>query len=312
MRDRTTLLLLLLLSTAMLWQPVNADRIPEQDWQTMQAAQDLLRSQDWLHTADIAPLLTTRDALSRLVAHYGPVAIVATWLSGRAIPESARDLNLQDDAAVAAYNNKWIRLSRAEMDNTACVVRAPLSELLAQAQGIVGLRTDDPVALRYAVQWVEDFITEKRRAKPGNRIATYGIPMYYYSQCRERLIELESVGGTPAVSPVAFLGSTYVPLRLAQADGQLFMPISSLGIPQSRVKWDAETKTATLDLARHITLASSRSVAEVDGSPVKLSAPPIIEDGRLMISVRDVKPLFGLDYKWDPKLWAVRIFAPES
>ena len=90
------------------------------------------------------------------------------------------------------------------------------------------------------------------------------------------------------------------------------MPISGLAIPQSQVSWDAETKTATLDLARRITLASSRSVAVVDGASVKLSAPPIIEDGRLMISVRDVKPLFGLDYKWDPKLWAVRIFSPET
>ena len=78
------------------------------------------------------------------------------------------------------------------------------------------------------------------------------------------------------------------------------------------MSWDAETKTATLDLAHRVTIASSRSVAEVDGSPVTLSAPPRIEDGRLMISVRDVKPLFGLDYKWDPKLWAVRIFSPET
>ena len=207
MTNRTTLMLLLLLSTAMLWHPVHADRIPEQDWQAMQAAQQLLRNQDWLHAADITPLLTTRDALSRLVAHYGPAAIVATWLSGRAIPESARDLNLQDDAAVAAYNDKWMRLSRAEMDNTSCVVRAPLSELLAQAQGVVGLRTDDPAALRYAVQWVEDFITEKRRPKPGNRIATYGIPMYFYPQCRERLIELESVGGIRRSRPLRSLGA---------------------------------------------------------------------------------------------------------
>ena len=121
-------------------------------------------------------------------------------------------------------------------------------------------------------------------------LVMWGIPDFYFT-CRARLVELQASKALELL-PLALLKGT--PVRLAQANEQLFLPISGLAIPQSQVSWDAETKTATLDLARRITLASSRSVAVVDGASVKLSAPPIIEDGRLMISVRDVKPLLGL------------------
>ena len=104
-------------------------------------------------------------------------------------------------------------------------------------------------------------------------------------------------------------------MALSELDGQLYLPlrVANLMSPSTpKCSWDAKQQTALCEGTHRLAVRAGSSVAEVDGASVTLSAPPRIEDGRLMISVRDVKPLFGLDYKWDPKLWAVRIFSPES
>jgi hypothetical protein len=224
------------------------------------------------------------------------------------VPPQYANIDLQDEAAVHSYFAETTALPYDEFLTLPYIGESTLSELLAEARAVLGVRNDDLDDLTYAVAWGEAYAATPMPVQPDGGVGGSSMPGFYYV-CREHLLQLQATGEVH-VAPIALLGQR--PMRVAQADGQLFMPISSLGIPQSRVKWDAETKTATLDLAHCVTIASSRSVAEVDGVSVKLSAPPRIEDGRLMISVRDVKPLFGLDYKWDPKLWAVRIFSPET
>lgn len=282
-------------------------QVAESDWQHMQTIQRSLYTERWLEAPDIGPLYAAREQLIALIARYGDEESARIWEPGRDVPSQASAMDLRDVAAATAYNRALVGLSRSELGTRARVVATPLGELLAGTQALIGLRTGDVTALRAAVKWTEDYVAKMMAPQANGHVRVFGIPGYY-GPCRAALSRQEA--GRDTLEPVALFGG--VPVRLAQSDHQLFLPIGGLRIPPSQVRWDAETKTATLDLARRVTLATSREEAVVDGVSVKLSAPPRIEDGRLMISVRDVKPLFGLDYKWDPKLWAVRIFAPET
>ena len=160
------------------------------DWQTMQRIQLLLRSNNWTKAEDIGPVLEAREQLQRLIQRYGPDFRSRIWFQQGAIPTRWKALDLSDETAVAAYETERASLPSEARRNWASLISRPLSELLAVAQAVVGLRTDDIDALRYAVGWEDEFIARMRQPRPDGLTVMFGIPGWYHP-CQEKLSKLE-------------------------------------------------------------------------------------------------------------------------
>ncbi len=128
-------------------------------------------------------------------------------------------------------------------------------------------------------------------------------------QARNRLLLLARRGTAKAPEPVVMLGQRLLPTLVKQ--DEVMIPVHYFWKGPAKVQWDPVHKRATIQLAEGtFELGAGSLQAIAQGRRVELTAPPLLKDGHLLISVRDVKPLFGLDYKWDSRLRAVWIFPP--
>lgn len=91
------------------------------------------------------------------------------------------------------------------------------------------------------------------------------------------------------VPPKAVDGRTVLPLR--------FVVDQILG---ADVTWDAETKTVTVQKeGTEVIVQVGSNVGSVDGMPLELEVPPIVEDGTTMLPVRFMSEVFGLEIQYN-------------
>lgn len=90
------------------------------------------------------------------------------------------------------------------------------------------------------------------------------------------------------VEPIIQNGRTLVPLRAI---------FESLG---ADIRWDAETRTVTGTSAETtVTLQISSKTAYINGEPVELEVPAMIEAGRTMVPARFIAESLGATVGWD-------------
>jgi len=269
--------------------------------QTMRQGLLLCHSRDAGRIASASQLL---PLLEQLKAKYGADYEVRAWQPGKHIPDQFKALDLTDEAAVTAYRRAYNAASPEQRKQMPLLLRDSLGWVVAELHSMVGLANASPADLEAATTWVERYVEQKQAEQKEGQWIAYGIPGFYFT-CRSRLVALGR-----QITPIALFGT--VPVRLVNTESGIALPVTGLPIPKDEIHWQAQAKTVLLGQTKSVQLTAGESYALVKGRRVELNTPPLLKDGHLLISVRDVKPLFRLDYKWDSRLRAVRIFPPRT
>jgi hypothetical protein len=93
---------------------------------------------------------------------------------------------------------------------------------------------------------------------------------------------------------------------------RLFVPLAEL-VQQlgGQVRWDNTTKTATATIGQWTaSIRMGDTNVDVSGTPVKLSAEPIVEGDRMYVPATFFKDAFGYAVQTDPGARSVSISLP--
>lgn len=97
-------------------------------------------------------------------------------------------------------------------------------------------------------------------------------------------------------------------------DNRTFVPVRylamALGIPESGITWDEETRTVTLATGRvTLKMVIGEKVMFVDGKPLVMDVAPLIQDGRTYLPARYVAEALGYEVGWNAATQTVVVSA---
>lgn len=121
---------------------------------------------------------------------------------------------------------------------------------------------------------------------------TANLPLRVVLDGQEVLFEVP-----PFIQPET--STTMVPMR------RLF---NALGVANDQILWDGEARTVTAKKGKTtIVLRIDSDIALVDGMPVRLQQPAIIQDGSTLVPLRFVSESFGLSVQADMQMRLITI-----
>lgn len=110
---------------------------------------------------------------------------------------------------------------------------------------------------------------------------------------------VNGVEKTVDVAPFIDGGRTYLPVRFV-AD--------ALGVSESNIIWDANTKTVTLIKGDRVAqLAIGSKTLKVNGASITMDAAAQVKDGRTVLPIRYVAQALGANVQWDEATRTVTI-----
>lgn len=97
-------------------------------------------------------------------------------------------------------------------------------------------------------------------------------------------------------------------------EGRVLVPFRGLGEALGvEVGWDAVTRTVLArGFGKDVSLPIGEGHALVNGTPVALDAPPVIEEGRTLVPLRFFSETFGADVSWDGETRRVIVESPPA
>ncbi len=281
----------LLLSSVAFAQPVMLTQ-PEAR-QSLFAAAPILYGKPSAQAAENPVLDQLVERLQQVVTTYGD-RFGAGW-SQETLPPDASKFDLATAKGVDAYQQE--RRTNPASKLWPAVRWVEAGYLWAQAVGARGIRDRNACDLRAATDWVEVLIPSG---------AAMSLSPFGYVEWRTALKTLQTDRRESLLQPLVFVsGGYWKPLIEGE---EVYVPVRALVRDPRSLSWDATSRTATLDdKSGTVTLTVGKLTAKIADTSIQLSSAPKLADGRLMVAVRDVAPLFGLRYEWDSRLYAIHI-----
>jgi len=175
----------------------------------------------------------------------------------------------------------------------------PLGMLLFVAYDERGLLTDNVDDLQFVLKmlYTPDWRDELK------------VLSYIAPQRRERLV-LMAAKQHRELPAVAWLGGSEAPV--VERQGELYLPANALRSLGFSVTWNPQWRVCEVSGVAEVALQPGSSTAHQGGHSLALADAPMLSEGRLLLSAKDLGRLFGLKCNWSPAQRVLRVSLPKQ
>lgn len=104
-------------------------------------------------------------------------------------------------------------------------------------------------------------------------------------------------------APIIYLNRTFVPVRFLG---------NALGVSDSNIEWNSNTRTATLKGSKQLDLTIGKQAITVNGTSQSIDVAPMITNSRTMLPARFVAEGLGFKVDWDASNQLVIVYQGEK